>query len=178
MLVRKLLTLTVLALSITAIAACGGGSKSGGGSTADFCSTLKADVATFEKLGNEQNLNNDQLIAVMSDLTNKAPSEIKADMQTVLDGVKKFVELSSQLSADPSKASSLNSSLEGESKKFETATTNVETFAKTKCGIDLNSDSTSSSTSSDSEESTDSTDESTDSTDSTDESTDSEDSST
>ena len=102
--VRKLVTWTVLALSITAIAACGGGSSGGGGSTGDFCSTLKKDVAEFDKFGDNNNLDNNQLIAVLSDLASKAPSEIRADMQTLLDGFKKSIELSSQLSADPSKA--------------------------------------------------------------------------
>ena len=152
---RKVLGRMVLCAAIVAVAACSSGGGSGGvsaggsgvptGGGGDFCGTLKNDVATFAKLGNTSSLDSKQLITVLQDLANKAPSEIKSDMQTLVDFYKKSIDLQSQISADPSKAASLGSDFASDSTKLQTATTNIEAFAKTKCGVDLNSGSSSSS---------------------------------
>jgi hypothetical protein len=162
MLVRKVVAWTVLAVSMGAFAACGG-SSGGGGSLGggDFCTTLKADVATFDKLGSSNPLDTSQIVTVIQDLTNKAPSEIKGDWQTLLDGYKKSIEVASQIKADPSKSSSLESTFEADSKQFDTASKNIEAHAKSKCGVDLNSGSSSDSfTASDTSDSSSSTDDS------------------
>jgi hypothetical protein len=136
-LVRKVLVWTVLSVSV--LSACGGGSSSAGGSTSDFCNTLKADTAFFKQLGDTSS--EQQVAAALDDLAKKAPSEIKADMSAIASAVKASSSYLSQLSADPTKAESLASQFSGQAAGLETASANVTKFAKDKCGVDLNSSS-------------------------------------
>jgi hypothetical protein len=152
---RKFLTCSVVGVAVFggALAACGGGGG-GGGSQQAFCDTLKKDVAVFSDLDNQSDLGDTQVLQeaskALDDLAKKAPSEIKADMDKVAKGVKDSIGVFDQLSdaikeGDTSKLSDLDKQFSDQNKGFEQATQNVEKFAKDKCGIDLNSGSSSSS---------------------------------
>jgi hypothetical protein len=155
---RKFLACSVVGVAVFggALVACGGGGG-GGGSQQAFCDTLKKDVSVFSELSNQSDLGNTQQLSLagkaLDDLANKAPSEIKSDMQAVAKGVKDSIGIFSQLNSalsngDTSKLSDLDKKFSDQNKNFEQATKNVEKFAKDKCGIDLNSGSSSSSSSS------------------------------
>lgn len=139
------------AVAIVALGACsssgsssssGGGGGGGGGNTNDFCNAIKVDQAGFDKLGTDPT--NAQLQGLLNDLTNKAPAEIKADMAALVKGVKDSQSALSELSADPSKAASIESQFSGEEAALQTSATHIETFVKDKCGIDLTSSDSSS----------------------------------
>jgi hypothetical protein len=137
-----------MSVSVVALAACGGGSS--GGSTGDFCNGLKGYTALFAGSG-ANSANESQFLAALSDLTNKAPSEIKSDMAAITAAVKAEQSFASLASADPSKSDSLESQFSSQSASLATASANIEKFAKDKCGIDLNSTASSSSSSTSSE---------------------------
>lgn len=156
---RKLLVWTVLSVSVVALAACGGSGTTsspsgaggtpaigGGGNADDFCNALKTDAAEFKKIGS--NVNQQQFEAVFTDLTNKAPAEIKADMAALSAFLKASASFASQVSADPSQAESLASQFSGQEAAVTAASANITKFAKDRCGIDLNSDSSTDSSSS------------------------------
>ena len=131
-----------VAVAIVALGACGGGgSSSSGGSTGDFCNALKVDSAKFKEIGS--NADEKAIEAALTDLANKAPSEIKADMTKLVSAIKAFASFGSELSADPSKASDLQSQFSAQEADLTAAEAHITTFAKDKCRIDLNSDSSS-----------------------------------
>jgi uncharacterized lipoprotein YehR (DUF1307 family) len=146
---RKMFGVVGAAVVAVALTACGGGgggsspALGGGGSTTDFCNTLKTDQALLERLKDSGQATNSQSESVfetaLAELTAKAPSEIKGDLQTFQQVIKDSQSVSSEIKKDPTKASSLASSFEEESNKLESAVTNIEKFAKDKCGIDLTS---------------------------------------
>jgi hypothetical protein len=77
----------------------------------------------------------DALLSAFDQLVKSAPSEIKADMNTLNDAIKKERD---NVKAGKSPDEGLNASDEA---KLTTASNNIEKFAKDKCGIDLNSSS-------------------------------------
>lgn len=155
---RKLLACSAVGVVVFggALAACGGGGG-GGGSQQAFCDALKKDVTAFSDLSDNSDLDNSQSLSVITtafdELEKKAPSEIKGDMQTLTKALKALSDAeddfsAAQSSADFNKLSDLEQSFSDQNKGFEKASANVEKYAKEKCGIDLNSDGSSSSQSS------------------------------
>jgi uncharacterized membrane-anchored protein YjiN (DUF445 family) len=134
-------------MAIMGLGACGGSSGSGsgaiggGGNTGDFCNALKVDAAKFNEIGN--NADEKTVEAALTDLANKAPSEIKGDMTKLVNAIKAFSSFGSELSADPSKAASLESQFSAQEADLTAAEANITKFAKDKCGVDLNSSSSS-----------------------------------
>ena len=120
----------------------GGG---GGGSTASFCDTAK-------KFKDDADLNNafddptkiDKALAAFDQLTKSAPSEIKNDMNTLNDAIKKIGAAVKAAGNDPSKAfgAILAASASLDQNKLTAAQQNIEKFSKDKCGIDFSSSST------------------------------------
>ena len=152
---RKFVACSVVGVVVFggALVACSGGGSSGGSQQA-FCDALKKDEKVFSDLSDQSQLNDAQSLSLttkaLDDLANKAPSEIKADMQTVAKGVKNLAGVFSQLNSalsggDVSKLSDFEKSFSDQNKGFEQSTQNVEKYAKDKCGIDLTSGSSSSS---------------------------------
>jgi hypothetical protein len=139
--VRKIVGGAFVAVAIVALGACSGGSSSSGGSTSDFCNTLKVDKAAFDSIQNDPS--NAQFQAAFNDLAGKAPSEIKADMQALLKGIKDSQSALSALSADPSKADSIESQFSSEETTLKASADHITAFAKSKCGVDLESSSSS-----------------------------------
>src|SRR5689334_12540044 len=112
---RKLAGTALLMASLVALGACSsGGNKSNasagsgtgtssssvaiptGGNSGDFCTTLKADVKIFDELNkSDQSPDLQQVLAAVEELAGKAPGPIKDDMNKLVDGFKKTVELSS-----------------------------------------------------------------------------------
>jgi hypothetical protein len=123
----------------------GGGS---GGSVKSFCDTAK-------KFQNDDSLNKaandpqqiDKAIAAFDELVNASPKEIKADMETLRDAVKKFGAAIKAAGNDPEKqfAAVLAASAGLDQDKLEKATKNIEDFGKKNCGTDFSFDSSSSS---------------------------------
>src|SRR5204863_349194 len=84
----------------------------------------------------------DKLSAAIDQLTKAAPSEIKADMNTLNDAFKKIAAAVKQSSnaSDPTAAFGVIATLD--QAKITTAGENVQKFGKDKCGIDFSSSST------------------------------------
>jgi hypothetical protein len=123
-------------------------SGSSGGSQQSFCDTAKK-VQNDAELGNafDDPAKIDKTLTAFQQLTDAAPSEIKSDMETINDALKKIgaavksagSDQGKQLSAVLAAVSSLDQA------KLEQASQNVDKFAKDKCGIDLSVDSSSNS---------------------------------
>ena len=64
-------------------------------------------------------------------------------MTKLVSAIKAFASFGSELSADPSKAASLESQFSSQEADLTVAEAHITSFAKDKCGIDLNSDSSS-----------------------------------
>ncbi|HEX2381264.1 MAG TPA: hypothetical protein VHI95_01400 [Acidimicrobiales bacterium] len=153
---RKLLACSAVGVVVFGgvLAACGGGGG-GGGSQQAFCDALKKEVSAFSDLSDQSDLTNSQsqslLQTAFDDLANKAPSEIKGDMQTLAKAIRALGESADELSSavsdsDFSKLSDLEQSFSDQNSGFEKASQNVETYAKDKCGIDISGSDSSSST--------------------------------
>jgi outer membrane murein-binding lipoprotein Lpp len=82
---KRALALTAVLMSIALTSAC----SSGGGSASvdSFCTQAKAADSTFSSLGSTAS-DSEQGIKLFEDLANKAPSEIKNDMNTILNALK------------------------------------------------------------------------------------------
>ena len=115
----------------------GGGS---GGSAAGFCDTAK-------KFRSDANLTNafddpskvDKALAAFDQLTKAAPSEIKADMNTLNDAVKKIGQAVKSAGSDQSKQFSaiLAAAASLDEKKLEAAGQHIDAFGKKNCGADF-----------------------------------------
>ena len=126
-------------------------SGSSGGSTASFCTKVKSlqkDADLNKAFEDPSQI--DKAVSAFQQLTDAAPSEIKADMNTINDAVKKIGAAVKSAGKDPSKqfGAIIAASAGIDQKKVEQAQSNVEKFAKDKCGVDLNSGSSGSSSSS------------------------------
>jgi hypothetical protein len=134
----------VFAAAATATAACGGGGGSGG-TVEGFCAELNTDNAIFKTLGNTAS-DSDQAVRLFEDLVKKAPSEIKAEMDTLAKFLKGSIQAASDFSTDPSasRSSSRDAEISAQSSSLEAASKKLATFAKDKCHIDLGASSASS----------------------------------
>jgi hypothetical protein len=131
-----------MGMMLATTVACGGGSS--GGTVEGFCAELTTDNAIFNNLGSEAS-DSEQAIQLFDNLTKKAPSEVKAEMQTLLDFLKHSVSDASALSADPSasRSSSRDSLISDQSSSLAAASDKVATFASEKCHLKLGADSSS-----------------------------------
>jgi len=111
--------IAVICLGALVAGACGGG---GGSSTSSFCATAKADT---KKFSGQTNPDMKTTAAAFKDLAAKAPSAIKADMQTLSNAL-------TQIADNPANAASL-----GDSKKFTDAADRITAWGKKNCGFDL-----------------------------------------
>ena len=129
---KKLLVVMVVTMTM----ACSDGG--GGGTVEGFCAELKADNDLFNNLGDTAS-DSDQAIQLFENLTKKAPSEIKGDMQTLLSFLKSSVTAARDLSADPSasRSSSRESQISEASSSVQSASERLTTFATDKCHLDL-----------------------------------------
>lgn len=116
----------------------GGGSS--GGSVAGFCNTAK-------KFQNDANLTNafedpskvDKALAAFDQLAKSAPSEIKADMNTLNDAVKKIGQAVKSAGSDQGKqfGAILAAAASLDQNKLETAGKHIDDFGKKNCGSDF-----------------------------------------
>ncbi len=139
---RRLVGLMIVAALATGLGACG--SKGSGSSTSAFCSKAKElnNDKALNNIGNSQDPKQiqadlDKAEKAVDDLKAKAPSEIKADMTKISDGIHQFAAELKRVNGDftkldPSKVDQINSP------QFQTASDNVDKFAQDKCGIKLN----------------------------------------
>ena len=135
---RKLLAVMVLTMTM----GCSGGG--GGGTVEGFCAELKTDNDIFMNLGDAAS-DSDQAIQLFENLTKKAPSEIKGDMETLLTFLKSSVTAARDLSADPSasRSSSRDSQISAASSSVQSASEKLTAFATDKCHLDLGATSSS-----------------------------------
>jgi hypothetical protein len=143
---RKFLACSVVGIAVFggALVACSSGG--GGGSQQAFCDALKKDQSAFSDLSNQSDLTDAQSLSAINnalgDLVNKAPSEIKGDMQTVANAAKSSFSALSEFSSaakggDLSKLSDLEKQFSDQNKGLDAAEQNVEKYAKDKCGVDI-----------------------------------------
>jgi hypothetical protein len=144
----------IIAIVVVLALLAGGGAflltkgSGGGGSTASFCDTVKKfkDDAQLENAFSDPT-KLDKIATAFDQLTKSAPSEIKTDMNTLNDAIKKIVAAVKAAGSDPSKAfgAILAASASFDQAKVTQASNNVDKFAKDKCGVDLSSSSSASS---------------------------------
>jgi len=122
-----------------------------GGSAKAFCDTAKKfqNDDSLSKAANDP-AQIDKAIEAFDQLTKAAPKEIKSDMQTLEDAVKKFGAAVKAAGNDPGKqfAAILAAATSLDQNKLEQATKNIEAFGKKNCGSDFTIDSSSSDSSS------------------------------
>ncbi|MEY2421386.1 MAG: hypothetical protein QOI95_1453 [Acidimicrobiaceae bacterium] len=111
------------------------------GSVKSFCDTART-------LNNDTSLNNnnfddpatvDKVVSAFTKLANASPSEIKADMNTLTDGLRKAAA-AIKTGKNPDTALS-----QADKDKFDAATVRVNTFAEKNCGFGLTGSSSDSS---------------------------------
>jgi hypothetical protein len=140
----------IIAIVVVLALLAGGGAflltkgSGGGGSTASFCDTVKKfkdDAQLDNAFSDPTKL--DKIATAFDQLTKSAPSEIKTDMNTLNDAIKKIVAAVKAAGNDPSKAfgAILAASASFDQAKVTQASNNVDKFAKDKCGVDLSSSS-------------------------------------
>lgn len=127
----------------TGLGACGGGGSSSGSQSA-FCKKAKElnNDKALSSIGNSQDPKQIQADLAkaekaVDDLKSKAPSEIKADMTKISDGIHQFATEIQRVNGDftkidPAKFEQVNS------QDFQAASDRVDKFAQDKCGIKLN----------------------------------------
>ncbi|MET0767304.1 MAG: hypothetical protein ABW075_05915 [Aeromicrobium sp.] len=149
------LALAGVVLLGTSLAACGGDDGGGGGSEGDYCKELKSAQSSFAKVSGNDFEALDSAIATFHQLADEAPSDIKAEWET-LDGAfvkieKAFEDAGIKMSdladiqagnmpegVDVSKLSSLTSSFsEISSEKVTKAQDVIEKHAKDTCDVEL-----------------------------------------
>ena len=111
------------------------GSGGSSGSVADFCAkaTAAKNDIKFEDIINPARV--DAIASAFDQLAKSAPTEIKSDMNTLNDAIKRErANVKAGKSPDDGFSGSDNA-------KLTTASANIEKFAKDKCGLDLNSNS-------------------------------------
>ena len=138
--VATALAVVVVVTTITLL----GSNDSSKSATESFCAELTTDNAIFNNLGSEAS-DSEQAIQLFDNLTKKAPSEVKAEMQTLRDFLKHSVSDASALAADPSpsRSSSRDSLISDQSSSLAAASDKVATFASEKCHLKLGPDSSS-----------------------------------
>ena len=136
---RRVVGLMIVAVLATGTA-CGGGSSN---STSSFCKKAKElnSDKSLSNLGNSQDPKQiqsdlDKATKAVDDLKGRAPAAIKTDMNKVADGIHQFAAEIKRVNGDfskidPAKIDALNS------QDFQTASDNIDKFAKDKCGISL-----------------------------------------
>lgn len=107
----------VVAVCVAALAlgACGGG----GGSSSAFCSKARAAEKKFKNASADQL---DEVQSVLESLAKSAPSEIKGDMQTIVEFNKKLGSGDMTGELDP---------------KYEQASDKLNKYLEEECGIKL-----------------------------------------
>jgi hypothetical protein len=123
-------------------------SSGGGGSVAAFCDKAKAfqkDTSLDKAFNDPTKI--DAAVAKFDELAKSAPSEIKADMTTLIDAIKKIAAAVKAAGNDPSKqfGAVFGALAQLDQKKLEQAGKNIEKFGKEKCGADFSISNTSSS---------------------------------
>jgi hypothetical protein len=153
---RILSAAAAAALGLCLLTACGDddGGKAGGGS-GDYCKDLKAAKKEVDALKGGDFSDLQKTTDAMHKLADEAPSEIKDDWSTLVDGVDKLVDALKKAGLDDSDMATLQSgqipdgvdmdALQGlmteiqslDTDEFQKAGDNINKHAKDKCGVDL-----------------------------------------
>jgi hypothetical protein len=126
-------------------------SSGGGGSVAAFCDKAKSfqkDTSLDKAFNDPTKI--DAAVAKFDELAKTAPSEIKNDMNTLVDAIKKISAAVKAAGNDPSKqfGAVFGALAQLDQKKLDEAGKNIEKFGKEKCGPDFSFSSSSSPSSS------------------------------
>lgn len=138
--------LAVLALG-AGLAGCGddggddGASGGGGGDKEAFCQlAAEEDVDGLEDFDPNEAADMEELNRLLDELSDRAPSEIRDDVETVAEGLREFVEVLSTIdTSDPNALAELGEraeELEGMQEEMEAATERVDRYLEEECGID------------------------------------------
>lgn len=115
---RLLSVAAVAAFGVSLLSGCGGGD---GNSASDYCAQVK-DVAK-----SDADITDEAGLKLAKDVRDSAPDEIKDDWSTFVDFMGMAAGGADPSKIDPSKAQDV-----------QKAITNIESYTKDKCGIDLN----------------------------------------
>ena len=153
---RILSAAAAAALGLCLLTACGddGGDKASGGS-GDYCKDLKAAKKEVDALKGGDFSDLEKTTDAMHELADEAPSEIKDDWETLVDGVDKLVAALKSAGLDDDDMATLQSgqipdgvdmeALQGlmdeiqalDTEEFQAAGDNINKHAKDECGVDL-----------------------------------------
>jgi len=155
------------AAALLVLGACGGSSSKGAATNDGVASTVKATkggdfckqiAGTYNEALKFTGANTgspDQLRQELekslkdgADVIDNAPSEVKADLQVIQNGVKKFADALAKVNYDPTKLGpDATKVLEDfNTPQFQQAATHSQEYVKTHCGIDLGAGDTGAST--------------------------------
>jgi hypothetical protein len=151
---RILSAVAAAALGLGLLTACGGGdSKASGGG--DYCKDIKAAKKEVDALGDGDFSDLKKATDVMHELADEAPSEVKDDWKTLVEGVDKLMDALKKAGLDEDDMADLQSgkipdgvdmdALQGlmtelqslDTDQFEKASENIAKHAKDECGVDL-----------------------------------------
>ncbi len=104
------------------------------GSSASFCDTLKANSKVISSADFSSKDAMNKASDVLNQLKSSAPSEIKSDVELLADAINKLKDVDLK---DPASAAKVMKDFD--QKKLETASDNVEKYAKDTCKIDMGS---------------------------------------
>ena len=151
---RILSAVAAAALGLSLLTACGdnGDSKAGGG---DYCNDLKSAKKEVDALKGGDLKDIQKTVDTMHQLADEAPSEIKDDWKTLVDGVDKLVAALKKAGLDDADMATLQSGQIPDgvdmsalqelmteiqalnTDAFQKAGDNINKHAKDKCGVDL-----------------------------------------
>ena len=140
--------LVALAAVVTvALVGCGGGTKSSTSSTAakaassvnltgNFCGDGKAaanaNIAAAASNPSAQNAMQ-QTLDLLKKFASEAPSEIKSDVNTLVDVYGKFVTAMSSAGSDPQKIATALAPLQGQEAQLQAAAQHVDSYIASHC---------------------------------------------
>jgi 5'-deoxynucleotidase YfbR-like HD superfamily hydrolase len=152
---RILSAVATAALGLCLLTACGGDNGNASGSGADYCKDLKSAKKEVDALKGGDFSDLQKTTDAMHKLADEAPSEIKDDWKTLIDGVDKLVAALKKAGLDDSDMATLQSgqipdgvdmqALQGlmteikalDTAEFQKAGDDINKHAKDKCGVDL-----------------------------------------
>jgi hypothetical protein len=152
---RILSAVAAAALGLTLLTACGGDSGSDSAGGGDYCNDLKSAKKEVDALKGGDLKDIEKTVDTMHELADEAPSEVKDDWKTLVDGVDKLVAALKKAGLDDADMATLQSgqipdgvdmsalqqlmteiqSLNTD--EFQKAGDNINKHAKDKCGVDL-----------------------------------------
>jgi hypothetical protein len=106
--------------------------------TAAFCDLLKSNQTLGGSDASQPGQSASDVAATLETVAKEAPAEIRGDLQTIVDAVRKSAGLTSGL-ADPTRSAAVASSFSSLNQSISDAKQHLTQFARDKCNVDLDS---------------------------------------